>query len=258
MIEVNLLPNAQKKGVSSFELSKVVELVKSQFQDKYLLATTLSVLVSLSLVAGAYLSQTKRARELYERASVASSDSAQFAKILKARTRAQAARDSVYQQLAIIRSIDNMRYTWAHLLEEVNIALPAYTWLTSITQTSPIRTTAIDDDTASANRTSSQDPKPSELSKSAADRRRARADSLFRGNAIPTQFRIIGQTVDIQALTLFMKNLEASPFIKNVQLARSDLVVSNGKEVTEFQLEAESEVPPESMIQTVPLSIAVK
>ncbi|MGI8548059.1 MAG: PilN domain-containing protein, partial [Gemmatimonadaceae bacterium] len=61
-----------------------------------------------------------------------------------------------------------------------------------------------------------------------------------------------------QALTLFMKTLEASPFIKNVQLTRSDLVSADNKEVTEFQLEAQSEMPPRQMIQTVPLVLAVR
>jgi Tfp pilus assembly protein PilN len=70
-------------------------------------------------------------------------------------------------------------------------------------------------------------------------------------------FRIIGQTVDVQALTQFMKNLEASPFIRNVQLTRSDLVTADSKEVTEFQLEAQTEIAPPHLIQTVPLSIAV-
>ncbi|MDQ2890027.1 MAG: PilN domain-containing protein, partial [Gemmatimonadota bacterium] len=87
--------------------------------------------------------------------------------------------------------------------------------------------------------------------------RKAHADSLFNGVASTMSFRIVGQTVDVQALTQFMKNLEASPFIKNVQLTRSDLVTADTKEVTEFQLEAQTEVPPANLLRTVPLSIAV-
>ena len=70
-------------------------------------------------------------------------------------------------------------------------------------------------------------------------------------------FRITGQTVDVQALTQFMKNLEASPFIKNVQLTRSDLVTADNKEVTEFQLEAQTEIARPRLLQMAPLSIAV-
>ena len=70
-----------------------------------------------------------------------------------------------------------------------------------------------------------------------------------------TKFRLVGHTVDIQALTLFMKTLEASPFIQNVQLTRSDLVIVDGKEVTEFQLEAESQKPPPFLVKTVAMTV---
>ena len=84
--------------------------------------------------------------------------------------------------------------------------------------------------------------------------RKARADSVLAIASRTTKFRVVGQTVDIQALTLFMKTLEASPFIQNVQLTRSDIVTADGKEVTEFQLEAESQVPPPYLIKSVPLT----
>ena len=64
--------------------------------------------------------------------------------------------------------------------------------------------------------------------------------------------------MDIQALTLFMKTLEASPFIQNVQLTRSDMVLVDGKEVTEFQLEAESQQPPAFLVKTVSVAVGDK
>jgi hypothetical protein len=70
------------------------------------------------------------------------------------------------------------------------------------------------------------------------------------------KFRIIGQTVDIQALTRFMKLLELSPFVKNIQLARSELVAADGKDVTEFTLDAEYERPDPSVLTTVPVSLS--
>ena len=41
--------------------------------------------------------------------------------------------------------------------------------------------------------------------------------------------RLVGRTVDIQALTRFMKDLEASPFLTNVQLDKSELARRPGK-----------------------------
>jgi len=64
--------------------------------------------------------------------------------------------------------------------------------------------------------------------------------------------------VDIQALTRFMKLLEASPFIQNVTLVKSSIVIADGKEVTEFQLDASYQAPDPSAIKTVPVSLSVR
>ena len=67
------------------------------------------------------------------------------------------------------------------------------------------------------------------------------------------QFRISGRTVDIQALTRFMKDLEASPFLSNVQLERSELAMDQGKEVTQFQLLVTYSRPDTLVLHRVPL-----
>jgi hypothetical protein len=55
-----------------------------------------------------------------------------------------------------------------------------------------------------------------------------------------------------------MKLLEASPYIQRVQLARSEMALVDGKEVTEFTLEAQYERPDSSMIVTTPVSLSVR
>jgi Tfp pilus assembly protein PilN len=262
MIEINLLPgSAHKKqgGGSAFSPSMALAGFNEQFSDKYLLGAVCAGIIGLAAIAGMYFYQTHQAQVLDDREAVVARDSARFAAVLVARRHSETTRDSVYQQLAIIKSIDDSRYVWPHLLEEINLALPPYTWLTSVEQTSAITTEASpDSDTTAAGKAKTDTAKkkvsdPAALSK----RRRLHADSLFNGAALSTSFRIIGQTVDIQALTRFMKSLEASPFIKNVQLTRSNLVTVGSQPVTEFQLQAETDTPPSSVLQTVPLSIAV-
>ena len=73
-------------------------------------------------------------------------------------------------------------------------------------------------------------------------------------------FRIVGQTVDIQALTRFMKQLEASPWIENVTLAKTEIVTlqPQNKEATEFTLDMRLQKPDSAVIHRVPLSIAVR
>ncbi|MEX2110975.1 MAG: PilN domain-containing protein [Gemmatimonadaceae bacterium] len=259
MIEINLLPGDKNKrrrtsakGITKFDPRALFAGITEKITDKYLLggvgATALSVLV----IAVLFLSQAKRASSLEEAELKAVKDSTQFSAVLTAKARAAATRDSLYQQIAIIKSIDDSRYLWSHLMYEISNALPQYTWLKGISQTSAPKSAAAADTTKRA----SADTASSAKAKAERDRaRKARSDSLL-ASAKDIKFRLVGHTVDIQALTRFMKSLEASPFIQNVQLTRSDLVVNDGKEVTEFSLEAETQVPPAFAIKTVPLIVS--
>lgn len=265
MIEINLLPGATRKSGSRGEFAPAAALasIGDHFKDKFLILGTLGLAIGIAGIFGMWKYQARRQDALDARQNAASADSARFAAVLKARSRAEAERDSVYQQLAIIKSIDDSRYVWPHILEEINLALPQYTWLTDVAQTSAVTSGAAPAaaDTSAAGRARADSAKKLGSKggdkKAAAVAARARADSLYNGASNTLTFRIIGQTVDLQALTLFMKNLEASPYIKNVQLTRSDLVTAANNQVTEFQLEAQSEVPPPDVARTVPLSIAV-
>ena len=67
------------------------------------------------------------------------------------------------------------------------------------------------------------------------------------------KFRIEGRTGNNFALTKYLQDLEASPFIKNVKLASTELIRENDKLVYSFLLEAYYEEPPPDVIQTVPL-----
>lgn len=262
MIEINLLPGAKRTTHRSLDFAPGAALagLGKSFKDKFLMFGALGLVLGMGSIAGMYLYQSRQEAAVEARESAAATDSARFAAVLNARAHAETTRDSVYQQLAIIKSIDDTRYTWPHLLEAINLSVPQYTWLVSVTQTSPIATTAaLTNDTSAAGRARMDSVRKAGIKQTAATTtsRKAHADSLFNGVASAMTFRIVGQTVDVQALTQFMKNLEASPFIQNVQLTRSDLVTADNKEVTEFQLEAQTEVPPAHLLQTVPLSIAV-
>jgi hypothetical protein len=59
--------------------------------------------------------------------------------------------------------------------------------------------------------------------------------------------------VDIQALPRFMKDLEASPFLGNVQLDHSELATVDGKDVTQFQLTFSYTRPDSTLLRRAPL-----
>jgi Tfp pilus assembly protein PilN len=248
MIEINLLPRAGKKsgrrlggpGLGSFAS------LANRVRDPFLAGAVAALVLGGAGVAALHMRLSSRTADLAVREQQAVQDSTRFAAILKEKRAAQAQRDSILRQVAIIRSIDNDRYVWSHIMEEVSRALPAYTWLTSLNQTSSVvSAAAAHPDSVDA------DGLPIEETPAA----RAAADSL---GPPPLTFRLVGQTVDIQAMTRFMKLLEASPFIQNVQIVRTDVAAADGKQVTEFQLDAQYENPAPSAIRLVPVTLSVR
>jgi len=240
MIEINLLPGSGKKNRSTgFSLSAIGGQAASRVKDPFMIAAAISILGAVGAVGFLHMMQTSRAEELTERERRAVQDSTRFVAVLRERNRAEAQRDSVRRQLDIIKSIDNDRFVWSHVMDEVSRALPPYTWLKSIAQSAVI---------ASAAPTPPPAPAKGEKGKPAPPPPPAALPAL--------KFQIAGNTVDIQALTRFMKLLESSPFVKNVAIAKAELVTLEGKEVQEFLLEAEYERPDASVIATVPVTLS--
>lgn len=252
MIQVNLLPgSASKSQRRDFNISGMFSGAASSISDKYLVSAVGTVSAVVLVVGFLFMGQSSRERTLVEREQKAMQDSSRYKVVLQAKAKAEATRDSLYHQVAIIKSIDDSRYLWPHLLEEISNALPQYTWLTVVTQTSTPPSSAYQDTTR---RAAAKDAEGKKAEVTAAEKK-ARADSVLAEASRATKFRIVGHTVDIQALTLFMKTMEASPFIQNVQLTKSDIALVDGKEVTEFHLEAESQKPPAFLVKTVAMTV---
>jgi Tfp pilus assembly protein PilN len=246
MIEINLLPGATRKtrGSGGFDLAALTGSLGSRIRDPYMLSAVGASVAAILLVGFMHVTHSAKAAEMEERYQAARADSVRYAAVIADRRSAEAQRDSVLRQIDIIRAIDDDRYIWAHIMEEVSRALPAYTWLTSVQQTSAVVTAAATVEAPAANT----------KGKAADDASAEVPDGPTRA----PKFRIVGQTVDIQALTHFMKTLEASPFIQRVQLSRSDMALADGKQITEFHLDAEYEIPPREQLRTVPINLAVR
>jgi Tfp pilus assembly protein PilN len=248
MIHVNLHPKRGKKssgngGASS--LAAVAALgarIRATVTDAYLAGAVVAVVGACAAVGFLYTTQAEAEAAVVEREDAAVRDSARYATLIVAQTKATARRDSLAAQLRVIAAIDSNRYVWAHLLDEMSQSLPQYTWLTSVEQTSaPPRPPSVDTATAPKGKGAKGQPA---------------ADSADAPQV--TRFRLVGQTVDIQALTMFMRDLEGSPFVRNVQLASSQAVISDGKDVTEFTLNAEYQIPPRSALHTDTITVRVR
>ena len=74
----------------------------------------------------------------------------------------------------------------------------------------------------------------------------------------PVQFEVNGRTVDIQAYTRFLRQLEASPWITDVTPVSAQTVVEKERPVTAFTIRATYRQADSAYIRTVPLSESVR
>ena len=140
--------------------------------------------------------------------------------------------------------MDGDRYVWAHLLDEVTRALPAYTWLVDMGPARHRRRACAD---GGARRRPRQP---------AAATRRYRQGRERAAAAV--QFEVNGRTVDIQAYTRFLRQLEASPWITDVTPVSAQTVVEKERPVTAFTIRATFRQADSAYIRTVPLSQSVR
>jgi Tfp pilus assembly protein PilN len=242
MIEINLLPGARKKKAArgpAFDFSSV----RSSFAragDPWLLGTIAVCTVTVAVVGWMYWSQGRAQTAAETRLDKALTDSGHYQTVLRDRHRAEARYDTVLRQLNLIRTIDGDRYIWAHVLDEVSRALPPFTWITSITYSGTPQ---------GATNAVALPPAPKDTGKAAGKAKRLNTE-------IPKDpVRLVGRTVDIQALTRFMRELASSPFLANVQLDQSQLSTDEGKEVTQFQLTMDYTRPDSALLRRVPLVV---
>jgi Tfp pilus assembly protein PilN len=253
MIEINLLPGTRKTKRSrstKVDFAAMFAGLATKVRDPWLVGAIASVIVAVLAVGGLWLYQNRRVASLTERETTAVQDSTRYASVIAQRNAAMAQRDSVIRQVNVIKAIDETRFLWPHILEELSRAKPPYIWFKSLNQTSSVSNLSPE---IAAGITPAAKGEKTKLA--------AAADSAAAAAGVLT-WRLVGQTVDIQALTRFMKALEASPWIENVTLFKSDMVQVQGptgaKEATEFTLDMKLQKPDSSVIRRVPLRIAVR
>jgi Tfp pilus assembly protein PilN len=249
MIEINLLPGARKAKRSagaSVDMGEMFSGALTQVKDPFLIMAVVGLVIGGLAFGAQYVLLGQRAGVVEERQNVAVQDSTRYAAILAERMLVMAQRDSVVRQFSIIKAIDGERFTWPHVLSELSRELPDYTWIINVHQTSPVISVVETDSAPPAPRARNNQQDVEQLANAAAA-------------SVPKMtFRVVGQTVDIQALTRYMRLLEASPFIENVALVTSDSKATEGGDVTEFTIDMQFQTPVPSAIRTVPLTIAVR
>ena len=255
MIEINLLPGGGKKSRGrnvGAGLAGSLSAILAKVKDPYLLSAVGSSIAAVVIIGLLYVTQTAREHILISKEQKAVQDSTRYATVVAEKRKAEAQRDSVLRQVNIIKAIDDDRFVWTHIMDEVSRVVPPYTWLTAVAQTSEVVSPAAAPPAPPAGakpaaNAKKPDPKAAAAAPPAVDTAIVRA---------PLSFRIIGLTVDIQALTRFMRFLETSPFIQNVQLAKTTPLLVEGNQVHEFHINADYETPDPAAIRRVPFTLS--
>ncbi len=138
MIEVNLLPGGGKRTSRRARLSIRIPNFRGRLPtgDRWSLGAAAAVAVAIigsgwlfTLVAG-------EVEELEVSTEAAVRDSIRFADVIAQSGMLQARADSIAERVAVIQEIDQGRYVWPHLMDEVARAMPEYAWLTRLFQLS--------------------------------------------------------------------------------------------------------------------------
>ena len=136
MIEVNLLPGGKRRGSRRPKLSLALPTFGGGLGDRWVLGSSAVILVLVILAAYLFRSASTEASDLESEIVSAQADSARYADEIAQNALLEAREDSILRRATIIQEIDEDRYVWPHILDEVARALPPYTWLDEIVQVS--------------------------------------------------------------------------------------------------------------------------
>jgi Tfp pilus assembly protein PilN len=247
MITVNLRPDHNRKRArKSFAITlDGVRGLGSKIKHPLLLVAVVAWVGVLGWLGFVFVGTARDLNALTPQLEQSRAENKRFKAFLVEKRHQEMVRDSLIAQIATIRSVDSDRYVWPHLLDEVTRALPPYTWLVDM---GPARVAST---TAPAPGAPSAPAAASAGSKAAADTTGPKAPP-------PVQFEVNGRTVDIQAYTRFLRQLEASPWITDVMPVSAQTVVEKERPVTAFTIRATFRMADSAYIKTVPLSQSVR
>jgi Tfp pilus assembly protein PilN len=223
MITINLKPGSKraKAGASLAGGLSALRGLPGRVKDPWPMTAVAVWVLLLGFLGWAWLGSAARLRTLGPQLETARSENRRYKSFLVEKKKAMAARDSVVSQIATIRAVDGERYVWPHILDEVTRALPSYTWLIDLS-------TVTQPNTAEGATSSSPN----------------------------VGIQMVGRTMDIQGFTRFMRQLEDSPWLKDVTVISTETVIDRGRAVTAFTVKASYVRPGRTQTQAAPVSPA--
>jgi Tfp pilus assembly protein PilN len=250
MITVNLRPDLKRKRARR-PMQGLLEGVRglgSKTKDPLLLVAVLCWVGVLGWLGFVFVGTTRELSALEPQLEQSRAENKRFKAFLAEKRHQETIRDSLVAQIGVIRTVDGDRYVWPHLLDEVTRALPAYTWLVDLGPTGAVPHTG-----------PGAPPPAAAPAQPAATTHADSAKAAAQPVVVPAvHFEVNGRTVDIQAYTRFLRQLEASPWITDVLPVSAQTIVEKDRPVTAFTIRATYRQADSAYIRTVPLSQSVR
>jgi len=234
MIEINLRPGQKRaRGGSPFAgLQTQLSGLRERMRDPLPLVAAAVVLLAALWLGWSWFKTGSELGALEPQLEQARAENDRFRNFVAQKRKVELIRDSLVAQIQVLQQVDGERYVWPHVMDEVTRALPPYTWLVDLGAAGPPPAPVVP---GSPGDTMPVDTVPP-----------------------PMLLQINGRTVDVQAFTRFLRQLEASPWISNVQPVSAQTVVQDDRPVTAFSIRAAFRKADSAYIRTVPLSQSVR
>jgi Tfp pilus assembly protein PilN len=224
MITINLRPGARRqaqRGPAFAGLGAQIKGLTSKVKEPWLAAALIAWVGVLGFLGFVYVSTAAKLGKLEPQLETARTEYSRYQDFVKQKRREENVRDSILAQIGTITGVDQERYTWPHIIDDIGSALPDFTWLTEVSMLPA----------AAASATAAEES----------------------GAAAPVNLRIVGRTSDLQNYTAFLRRLEESPWLTNVLPVEAKTVVEGNRALTSFIIQASFARADSAYIRTVPV-----
>jgi Tfp pilus assembly protein PilN len=133
MVRINLLSEQDRKGKAPERGRPSLPRMPSAPSVPLPLLGGVVVLLLLAAAVYVYVDQNRRMASLEERIDVARQDSTRYWRVITEIRAKETSTSAIASRIQAIQAVDQGRYRWPHILEELSRSLPENTWLTSVT-----------------------------------------------------------------------------------------------------------------------------
>ena len=140
MVRINLLSHTdKKKKTKSAERGLGSPRIPSAPSVPLPVLGGLLVLLLLAGAVYVYFNQNRQAASFEERIDVARQDSTRYSRAISKIREIEASQSAISARIQAIQTVDQGRFRWPHILQEVSFSLPENAWLTSVTRSDELQ-----------------------------------------------------------------------------------------------------------------------